>query len=35
MKDDYDVAIMVFVVFILLLYMVLSPSKPKINKSGE
>jgi len=35
MKDEYDVAIMVFVAFILLLYMVLSPSIPKKNKSRE
>jgi hypothetical protein len=29
MKDEYDVAILVFVAFILLLYMVLSPQMPK------
>jgi len=35
MKDEYDVAIMVFVAFALLLYMVLSLSIPQKNKSGE
>jgi len=34
MKDEYDIAIIAFAAFILLLYLVLSPVHKK-NKSGE
>ncbi len=33
MKDEYGIAIIVFVAFILMLYIAVWPSKPKKNKS--
>jgi hypothetical protein len=35
MKDEYDIAILVFVAFILMLYIVLSPSMTKRNRKRE
>jgi hypothetical protein len=35
MKDEYDIAILVFIALIFLLYMAISSSLPKKNKSRE